>query len=130
MTENTTPAPAKEPSGAAKMFGDFAPALVGFTDNTLFGQVWTTAQESSPRPHRAFFPAAEDPAQTTGSGRPGGCDRLEEPPVLEPIVAIKARNQQGHSYCVFDRRNTTRGDTHAKTALHGQRLIIFSSGFW
>jgi 4-carboxymuconolactone decarboxylase len=30
----------KEPSGAAKMFGDFAPALVGFTDDVLFGQVW------------------------------------------------------------------------------------------
>ncbi len=30
----------KEPSGAEKMFGDFAPALVGFTDDVLFGQVW------------------------------------------------------------------------------------------
>ena len=29
-----------EPSTAAKAFGDFAPALVGFTDNVLFGQVW------------------------------------------------------------------------------------------
>jgi 4-carboxymuconolactone decarboxylase len=29
-----------EPSGAEKMFGDFAPALVGFTDDVLFGQVW------------------------------------------------------------------------------------------
>jgi hypothetical protein len=28
MTEQTGPAPEKEPSGAAKMFGDFAPALV------------------------------------------------------------------------------------------------------
>ncbi|HEY6297961.1 MAG TPA: hypothetical protein VIX15_20080 [Streptosporangiaceae bacterium] len=41
MTEQTNPAPEKEPSGAAKMFGDFAPALVSFTDDTLFGQVWT-----------------------------------------------------------------------------------------
>ena len=31
----------KPPSTAARMFGDFAPALVGFTDDTLFGQVWT-----------------------------------------------------------------------------------------
>ncbi|MGH3304839.1 MAG: carboxymuconolactone decarboxylase family protein [Streptosporangiaceae bacterium] len=31
----------KEPSGAQKMFGDFAPGLVGFTDDVLFGQVWT-----------------------------------------------------------------------------------------
>ena len=29
-----------EPSGAQKMFGDFAPALVGFTDEVLFGDVW------------------------------------------------------------------------------------------
>jgi 4-carboxymuconolactone decarboxylase len=31
----------KEPSGAERMFGDFAPALVRFTDDVLFGQVWT-----------------------------------------------------------------------------------------
>ena len=30
----------REPSGAERMFGDFAPALVGFTDNVLFGEVW------------------------------------------------------------------------------------------
>jgi len=46
MTETTNPD--KEPSGAAKMFGDFAPALVNFTDDTLFGQVWTRP-ELSPR---------------------------------------------------------------------------------
>jgi 4-carboxymuconolactone decarboxylase len=34
MSEN------KEPSGAEKLFGDFAPALVGLTDDVLFGQVW------------------------------------------------------------------------------------------
>lgn len=48
MTEQTNPAPEKEPSGAAKMFGDFAPALVNFTDDTLFGEVWTRP-ELSPR---------------------------------------------------------------------------------
>jgi 4-carboxymuconolactone decarboxylase len=37
-----------EPSGAEKMFGDFAPALVQFTDNMLFGQVWKR-QELSPK---------------------------------------------------------------------------------
>jgi 4-carboxymuconolactone decarboxylase len=37
-----------EPSGAQRMFGDFAPALVGFTDDVLFGQVWER-QELSPR---------------------------------------------------------------------------------
>jgi 4-carboxymuconolactone decarboxylase len=30
----------REPSGAERMFGDFAPALVGFTDSVLFGEVW------------------------------------------------------------------------------------------
>ena len=43
MADNEEP---KEPSGAEKMFGDFAPALVGFTDNVLFGQVWTRPQLS------------------------------------------------------------------------------------
>jgi len=38
----------REPSGAAKMFGDFAPALVGLTDDVLFGQVWER-EELSPR---------------------------------------------------------------------------------
>jgi 4-carboxymuconolactone decarboxylase len=36
------------PSGAARMFGDFAPGLAGFTDDVLFGQVWTRP-ELSPR---------------------------------------------------------------------------------
>ena len=43
MTDN---AETREPSGAEKMFGDFAPALVGFTDEVLFGQVWTRPQLS------------------------------------------------------------------------------------
>jgi 4-carboxymuconolactone decarboxylase len=30
----------KEPSAAEKLFGDFAPKLVEFTDNVLFGDVW------------------------------------------------------------------------------------------
>lgn len=30
----------ERPSGAAKMFGDFAPQLVHFTDDVLFGEVW------------------------------------------------------------------------------------------
>src|SRR6201996_259772 len=36
MTEKTS-----EPSGAQKAFGECAPAFVGFTDEVLFGQVWT-----------------------------------------------------------------------------------------
>jgi 4-carboxymuconolactone decarboxylase len=38
----------KEPSGARKQFGDFAPALADFTDDVLFGQVWER-RELSPR---------------------------------------------------------------------------------
>jgi 4-carboxymuconolactone decarboxylase len=38
----------KEPSGAQKMFGDFAPAPVDYTDNVLFGQIWERP-ELSPR---------------------------------------------------------------------------------
>ncbi|MDQ7911099.1 carboxymuconolactone decarboxylase family protein [Phytohabitans sp. ZYX-F-186] len=30
----------RQPSGAQNMFGDFAPALVHYTDEVLFGQVW------------------------------------------------------------------------------------------
>lgn len=37
---------ADEPSGAQKMFGDFAPGLVHFTDDVLFGQVWKRPQLS------------------------------------------------------------------------------------
>ncbi len=43
MTDN---AETREPSGAERMFGDFAPALVGFTDDVLFSQVWTRPQLS------------------------------------------------------------------------------------
>ena len=52
MTENT-----REPSGAQKAFGDFAPAFVGFTDDVLFGQVWTRP-ELSPRERSLITVAA------------------------------------------------------------------------
>jgi 4-carboxymuconolactone decarboxylase len=51
MTNNETPASQPQPeeqSGASMMFGDFAPGLVTFTDDVLFGHVWTR-QELSPR---------------------------------------------------------------------------------
>src|SRR5829696_1674652 len=37
-----------EPSGAERMFGDFAPALVHVTDDVLFSEVWKRP-ELSPR---------------------------------------------------------------------------------
>jgi 4-carboxymuconolactone decarboxylase len=36
-----------EPSGAEKMFGDFAPGLVHFTDDVLFGEAWERPQLST-----------------------------------------------------------------------------------
>ncbi|MDT7704032.1 MAG: 4-carboxymuconolactone decarboxylase, partial [Pseudonocardiales bacterium] len=35
-----------EPSGAQKAFGDFAPAMVGLTDDVLYGQVWERTELS------------------------------------------------------------------------------------
>src|SRR6266567_5652652 len=68
MTEHTGPASrtrAKEPSGAARQFGDFAPGLVGFTDDVLFGQVWTRP-ELSPRDRSLVTVAALTAAGSTG----------------------------------------------------------------
>jgi 4-carboxymuconolactone decarboxylase len=52
-----------EPSGAQKMFGDFAPGLVHFTDDVLFAEVWTRP-ELSPR-DRSLLTVASLP--TSGS---------------------------------------------------------------
>ena len=43
MADNTE---TREPSGAQRMFGAFAPGLVEFTDDVLFGQVWKRRQLS------------------------------------------------------------------------------------
>jgi len=57
-------APAKEPSGAARQFSGFAPGLVGFTDDVLFGQVWTRT-ELSPRDRSLVTVAALTAAGNT-----------------------------------------------------------------
>jgi 4-carboxymuconolactone decarboxylase len=44
--QNTKYDSAQQPSGAARMFGDFAPGLVHFTDDMLFGQVWKRTELS------------------------------------------------------------------------------------
>src|SRR4051794_19806114 len=36
----------RQSSGAQQMFGDFAPALVAYTDDVLFGQVWERSELS------------------------------------------------------------------------------------
>jgi 4-carboxymuconolactone decarboxylase len=47
----------KEPTGAEKMFGDFAPGLVHFTDDALFGDAWKRP-ELSPRDRSLITVAA------------------------------------------------------------------------
>jgi 4-carboxymuconolactone decarboxylase len=47
----------KEPSGAEKVFGDFAPGLVHFTDGALFGDAWRRP-ELSPRDRSLITVAA------------------------------------------------------------------------
>ena len=37
----------RQPSGAERLFGDFAPALVHFTDDVLFGEVWKRTELSA-----------------------------------------------------------------------------------
>jgi 4-carboxymuconolactone decarboxylase len=46
-----------EPSGAETMFGDFAPGLVRFTDDVLFGEAWKRPQ-LSPRDRSLITVAA------------------------------------------------------------------------
>ena len=36
----------REPSSAERLLGDFAPALVGYTDDVLFGDVWKRTELS------------------------------------------------------------------------------------
>jgi 4-carboxymuconolactone decarboxylase len=55
----------REPSGAEKMFGDFAPGLVGFTDDVLFGQVWKRP-ELSPKERSLVTVAALTTSGNTG----------------------------------------------------------------
>ncbi len=68
MTGHDDPAvqvPGKELSGAAKQSGGFAPGLVGFTDDVLFGQVWTRP-ELSPRDRGLVTVTALTTAGNTG----------------------------------------------------------------
>jgi 4-carboxymuconolactone decarboxylase len=64
MSEDNDPGAATELSSAARQFGDFAPGLVGFTDDVLFGQVWTRP-ELSPRDRSLVTVAALTAAGNT-----------------------------------------------------------------
>src|SRR5436309_3300053 len=55
----------KAPSAAAKMFGDFAPALVHFTDEVLFGEVWKRP-DLAPRDRSLISVAARVTNDNTG----------------------------------------------------------------
>jgi alkylhydroperoxidase/carboxymuconolactone decarboxylase family protein YurZ len=48
MTTAQDSTPNREPSGAQKLIGDFAPKLVELTDDVLFGDVWAR-RELAPR---------------------------------------------------------------------------------
>jgi 4-carboxymuconolactone decarboxylase len=39
--------PDQQPSGAQRMFGEFAPGLVHLTDDVLFGEVWKRTELSA-----------------------------------------------------------------------------------
>ena len=67
MTGHDAPgaqASVKEPSGAVRQFGGFAPGLGRFTDDVLFGQVWTRT-ELSPRDRSLVTVAALTAAGNT-----------------------------------------------------------------
>ena len=55
----------KEPSGARRQFGDFAPALADLTDDVLFGQVWTRP-ELPPKERSLITVAALTTSGNTG----------------------------------------------------------------
>jgi 4-carboxymuconolactone decarboxylase len=57
MTTAQGTTPNKEPSGAQKLIGDFAPKLVELTDDVLFGDVWTRP-ELAPRDRSLITSAA------------------------------------------------------------------------
>src|SRR5690606_4168365 len=46
--QQTSTSPGDEPSRAQQLMGDIAPALAGFTDDVLYGQVWSRT-DLSPR---------------------------------------------------------------------------------
>jgi 4-carboxymuconolactone decarboxylase len=74
---------AQEPSGAQRMFGDFAPALVDLTDRVLFGEVWPrtglTAKERSLITVAALVAGGntEQLAHHLGRARDNGATRTE-----------------------------------------------------
>src|SRR4051794_24018948 len=88
MTD-TTQAP--EPSGAEKLFGDFAPALVNYTDNVLFGDVWSRA-ELSPRDRSlvtvAALTTAGNTEQLTFHLQYAKDNGLTEPELIEAITHL------------------------------------------
>jgi alkylhydroperoxidase/carboxymuconolactone decarboxylase family protein YurZ len=75
MTTNDPAASQLQPeerSGAAKMFGDFAPGLVAFTDDVLFGEVWARPG-LSPRDRSLVTVGALTTAGVSHGRRAGKC---------------------------------------------------------
>jgi 4-carboxymuconolactone decarboxylase len=80
-----------EPSAARKNFGDFAPALVSFTDDVLFGQVWERP-ELSPRDRSlvtvACLTANGSTEQLVGHLRRARDNGLTEQELIEAITHL------------------------------------------
>jgi 4-carboxymuconolactone decarboxylase len=81
----------KVPLAAAQMFGDFAPALVRFTEDTLFGEVWTRP-ELSPRDRSlitiASLVAGGNTAQLPNHLRRGVANGLTQDELVEAITHL------------------------------------------
>jgi 4-carboxymuconolactone decarboxylase len=76
---------------AAQMFGDFAPALVRFTEDTLFGEVWTRP-ELSPRDRSlitiASLVTGGNTAQLANHLRRGAANGLTQDEMIEAITHL------------------------------------------
>lgn len=87
----TASADTPEPSGARKMFGGFAPGLVHFTDDVLFGEVWKRPQ-LSPRDRSlvtvAALTAGGDTAQLTFHLRHAKDNGASEEELIEAITHL------------------------------------------
>ncbi|MDO8105955.1 carboxymuconolactone decarboxylase family protein [Isoptericola sp. b441] len=80
-----------EPSGAQKAFGDFAPGLVHFTDDVLFGEVWPrdqlTARDRSLVTVAALV-AGGNAEQLTFHLQYAKANGLTEPELIEAITHL------------------------------------------
>ena len=122
-----------EPSGAQRMFGDFAPALVGYTDEVLFGDVWKR-DALAPRDRSlvtvACLVTCGNTDQLVLSPRPrqgqrrhrAGTDRGDHPPrVLRRLAQGDGRHGSGQEG--LPRRYLTRARTRSQASHHNESEV-------